>query len=275
MLTRRTLTPWLCVLLLSTAACDKNESLGMVDSEGESSDESDGEETSSVSYSGSGSDVVCQTDAMLCPDGSAVGRVGPDCEFAPCPGDSDTDGSGSDSDTDDAPPLPTCDPDQSYLEPASCPMDGPAQVVAGCYVECDPDADPDGCGEGMTCTAVQVDPCPCANDGGDCCGACAGEAFVCQPALDDVCAQVVGQEFESIEALECGISPDGIVPCNWNLQFGADGSFDWMYSDVGEAGTYACEDGELTVTSQPSYDVTYDSTTGVLEWDGVEYVATQ
>lgn len=30
--------------------------------------------------------VMCTMDAKLCPDGSAVGRVGPHCEFAPCPG---------------------------------------------------------------------------------------------------------------------------------------------------------------------------------------------
>ena len=29
--------------------------------------------------------VACTMDAKLCPDGSAVGRVGPDCAFAPCP----------------------------------------------------------------------------------------------------------------------------------------------------------------------------------------------
>jgi len=29
--------------------------------------------------------VVCTMDAMQCPDGSYVGRVGPRCEFAPCP----------------------------------------------------------------------------------------------------------------------------------------------------------------------------------------------
>lgn len=29
---------------------------------------------------------VCTTDAMLCPDGSYVGRQSPTCEFAPCPG---------------------------------------------------------------------------------------------------------------------------------------------------------------------------------------------
>lgn len=29
--------------------------------------------------------VACTMDAKVCPDGSAVGRVGPNCEFAPCP----------------------------------------------------------------------------------------------------------------------------------------------------------------------------------------------
>lgn len=29
--------------------------------------------------------VACTADAMICPDGSYVGRVGPDCEFAACP----------------------------------------------------------------------------------------------------------------------------------------------------------------------------------------------
>ena len=31
-------------------------------------------------------EYACTMDAMMCPDGSAVGRVGPSCEFAPCPG---------------------------------------------------------------------------------------------------------------------------------------------------------------------------------------------
>lgn len=29
--------------------------------------------------------IACTADAKLCPDGSAVGRAGPSCEFAPCP----------------------------------------------------------------------------------------------------------------------------------------------------------------------------------------------
>ncbi len=31
--------------------------------------------------------VACTEEAKLCPDGSAVGRTGPNCEFAPCPGE--------------------------------------------------------------------------------------------------------------------------------------------------------------------------------------------
>lgn len=30
--------------------------------------------------------VACTQEAKLCPDGTAVGRTGPNCEFAPCPG---------------------------------------------------------------------------------------------------------------------------------------------------------------------------------------------
>lgn len=29
--------------------------------------------------------IFCTMDAKICPDGSAVGRIAPDCEFAPCP----------------------------------------------------------------------------------------------------------------------------------------------------------------------------------------------
>lgn len=33
--------------------------------------------------------VVCTMDAKLCPDGSSVGRTGPNCEFAACPAGQD------------------------------------------------------------------------------------------------------------------------------------------------------------------------------------------
>lgn len=34
-----------------------------------------------------GEGVACTMDAKICPDGSAVGRIPPSCEFAPCPGE--------------------------------------------------------------------------------------------------------------------------------------------------------------------------------------------
>lgn len=33
----------------------------------------------------SGGGIACKMDAMQCPDGTYVGRIPPDCEFAPCP----------------------------------------------------------------------------------------------------------------------------------------------------------------------------------------------
>ena len=30
-------------------------------------------------------DTTCTDDALVCPDGTAVGRAGPNCDFAPCP----------------------------------------------------------------------------------------------------------------------------------------------------------------------------------------------
>lgn len=29
--------------------------------------------------------AACTSEAMICPDGTYVGRVGPNCEFSPCP----------------------------------------------------------------------------------------------------------------------------------------------------------------------------------------------
>jgi hypothetical protein len=34
-----------------------------------------------------GEPKACTEEAKICPDGSAVGRTGPNCEFAPCPGE--------------------------------------------------------------------------------------------------------------------------------------------------------------------------------------------
>ena len=35
---------------------------------------------------------ACTAEAMICPDGTAVGRTGPNCEFTPCQGENGNDG---------------------------------------------------------------------------------------------------------------------------------------------------------------------------------------
>ena len=38
------------------------------------------------------STVACTMEAKICPDGTSVGRSGPDCEFAPCPSEASCEG---------------------------------------------------------------------------------------------------------------------------------------------------------------------------------------
>jgi len=43
--------------------------------------------SSTVTITPSQNQIVCTADAKLCPDGSAVSRQGPNCEFPQCPGE--------------------------------------------------------------------------------------------------------------------------------------------------------------------------------------------
>lgn len=278
MLTRRSLSPILCASLLALAACDKEETLGEVDTESTSDSQgsSDSEETSGTTEGGSDSDAEtgggCPADAMICPDGTAVGRSGPDCTFDPCPGDTD---GGSDSASTTGDPPVSCPPDLGYQEPSACPdEDGlPDYVIdPGCYAECDP-GDPSICGDEI-CMPLEINPCICANDGTDCCGACSAETALCVPVSSGAdCDAIVGMRFESVEELECGLSKDGEVLCHWSIDFSDEGDYQWTYSDIGEGGHYACKDGNIAVDNNPSLSIAFDPGSGILTWDGVEYTA--
>lgn len=189
------------------------------------------------------------------------------------PGDADADDGADDSADDGSDPM-ACEGPTAYFEAASCPSSvGPGIDTPGCYVECTGDASV--CPDGTTCHNVEVNPCPCPDggeDGGVCCGACAGDADLCMPdAFDTVCAALVGTRFLSIEELECGPAPKGMKSlCHWEVQLIMTGDFFWMYSDVGEQGTYTCEDGVIT-TEAPAVENSYDPRTQILTWDGVEY----
>ncbi len=64
--------------------------------------------------------VACTEEAMECPDGSAVGREGPNCEFAACPGDelSEEAAAGAEPEADAAAADPT-EPTDEPTEEAS------------------------------------------------------------------------------------------------------------------------------------------------------------
>jgi hypothetical protein len=64
---------------------------------------------------------ACPADAMLCPDGSAVGRTGPNCTFPPCPE--------AKGDPCDGVELPACPPE--------CPQDGMSRCGQACEQEGD------------------------------------------------------------------------------------------------------------------------------------------
>lgn len=76
---------------------------------------------------------VCTREAKLCPDGSAVGRTGPNCEFAPCPA--------SAGDPCEGVELPAC--------PPACPADAAARCGQPCTQ--DGEACGDELGDGQKC----------------------------------------------------------------------------------------------------------------------------
>jgi hypothetical protein len=163
-----------------------------------------------------------------------------------------------------------CQPGQLYAEPPACEVGvAPPILEAGCFDECSEGQD---CGAGTTCQVVQYNPCPCPPDAEVCCGACGAETSLCMPdTFDAVCGSIIGQNFESVDELECGLEPMGPVLCHWTISFADDGSYLWMHSDVGQGGSYTCEAGVIAVDLGTA--ASFDPVTQILEWDGVLYQA--
>lgn len=103
---------------------------------------------------------VCTKDAKQCPDGSSVGRVGANCEFALCPGETAppvgepgvVEGSSSEGD----------DGSAAELKPDAIPHPAPKGEEGQGQVMCTMDAKicPDGTGVGRTGPNCAFAPCP-------------------------------------------------------------------------------------------------------------------
>ena len=76
--------------------------------------------------------TACPADAMMCPDGSAVGRTGPNCTFPECPK-----------------PADPC----AGIELPPCPPECPADGMSRCGQPCDQEGEACGnaIGDNMTC----------------------------------------------------------------------------------------------------------------------------
>ena len=89
----------------------------------------------------------------------------------------------------------------------------------------------------------------------------------------DACALLVGKTFKSVDELECGLGPSGVELCRWTISF-TEASYQHMYSDVGELGTYTCAGGVIMGKSSGLGEDragTIDGATGALVWQAVAY----
>jgi hypothetical protein len=75
--------------------------------------------------------VACTMEAKLCPDGTAVGRSGPNCEFAPCPGaaTSTPEVKGKSGITGISLLGPVCPVEKNPPDPACAPRPYPALII--------------------------------------------------------------------------------------------------------------------------------------------------
>lgn len=95
---------------------------------------------------------------------------------------------------------------------------------------------------------------------------------------EGACIALEGRRFESVNELECGLTPNGVATCKWRLQFmprdDESSQFQWSYSDVGEAGHIECDGGAITSINASPRQVsgTFDSATQKLVWEDQTYV---
>ena len=79
--------------------------------------------------------------------------------------------------------------------------------------------------------------------------------------------------FMSIDERETGLGPDGPDIGHWFIYFSSS-TFEWVYSDVSESGTYTLDGNQVVGQSTDRRIVgEYDPDRGVLTWDGTDYSA--
>lgn len=105
----------------------------------------------------------CTKEAKVCPDGSSVGRGGPNCEFAACPGEAAPGGADGSNGTgaNNHPPVPPVTEDSGASQQPDQQTDQQPLPPQG-QLMCTMDAKicPDGTGVGRTGPNCEFAPCP-------------------------------------------------------------------------------------------------------------------
>ena len=96
---------------------------------------------------------------------------------------------------------------------------------------------------------------------------------------EGACIALEDRRFESVNELECGLTPNGVAQCKWSLVFGvrddATSAFQWQYSDVAESGHIECYGATINSVTQRPISGSFDPVSQKLVWEGQTYVPVQ
>lgn len=88
------------------------------------------------------------------------------------------------------------------------------------------------------------------------------------------CTVLEGRSFASVTEGECGLGPDGPVPCHWHLTFLSHDAtmsrFEWGHSDVAESGYVTCDGDAIRSDEATLYEGHFDANLDLV-WDDVAY----
>lgn len=94
--------------------------------------------------------------------------------------------------------------------------------------------------------------------------------------ITDACEVIAGEQYLSLEELECGVFGGGPKFCNWTLEFDDTGHFAWYLHDYMEAGSYYCNDLTVVGTgTSMTFMGSLDPDTGTLTWEDDDYAKTE
>ena len=173
----------------------------------------------------------------------------------------------------------SCGSDSDCYSPSNPPTGRPG--ARGCA--CTPETNPNVCSAPLVCIdgewQVMVDGTCWPGDG----GVQTVDAGT-RDAVDvsaDACTLVANRTFMATQMMACGLLvPGQSSGCYWTLAFtenGAERRVTWHHLDMVETLTYQCDGPTISAFRQglsaPVYSGVYDFTTGAIDWDGIDYVA--